>query len=61
MSTWQPIATAPKDGTLVVVRWADKDWPPLVAYFCDRGWCDARDGYEITEPSYWAPIPKGPE
>jgi hypothetical protein len=61
---WQPIETAPQDGTLIIVyaetpehaRWPDQslDLPPLVtlcAWHPDTGFCVC----EIREPTHWMP------
>jgi molybdopterin-guanine dinucleotide biosynthesis protein A len=30
---WQPIETAPKDGTAVLVAWDNERWHPLVCHY----------------------------
>ena len=32
MSEWQPIETAPKDGTKIMVMTSDLDWPEVIYY-----------------------------
>ena len=71
MSEWQPIETAPKDGTEIML-WRG-DWPcPIFAYWDDltdpdRGFwsaCesilgDAMDGM-VEDPSHWMSFPTPP-
>ena len=69
MSTWQPIATVPKDGTWVLLTGGtdygdDEIGPAVVGHWIDGYWSYAywdggwRSAYH--EPTHWAPIPKGP-
>jgi hypothetical protein len=59
---WQPIETAPKDGTPIlgfmpkyfrgkggqsVILWLDMEWSDMGAHGCD--------------PSHWMPLPRPPE
>ena len=72
--SWQPIETAPKDGTLVILyggyfgvslgSWREDD------YLAERGemWLDnSYDEYSTgfaswpLEPSHWMPLPPPPE
>lgn len=69
---WQPIATAPKDGTEILV-WSE-DGVQLVSWqgktlakngkegWCESGsWQDAQGGYTtVDNPSAWMPLPTGP-
>lgn len=57
MTDWQPIETAPRDGTEIVV-WCDgvQDLPPLAslcAWHPDAGFCVD----ELREPKYWIAPP----
>ena len=62
---WQPIETAPKDGTRIIVcRKSTNKYIPMVGE--DR-WgefggahCWARSNSE-TEPTHWMPLPQPPE
>jgi len=54
---WQPIETAPKDGTPVLV--ADGSWVGVLAW--DRyanGWVN--DEMDSASPTHWRPLPKPP-
>lgn len=58
---WQPIETAPKDGTRVLVV---EEGEYHVAWFVDApgaGWVHAADDYNIVmEPTHWQPLPPYP-
>ena len=67
---WQPIETAPKDGTRVLIAFQSiGQWVILSAYWNTREdvWTDdavVSFGYEETaeyEPTHWMPLPKPPE
>jgi hypothetical protein len=61
---WQPIETAPKDGTDVLL------WVPDGTYFSlmmtgsyegeDMGWCDNARGSPGFDPTHWMPLPPPP-
>lgn len=56
-ASWQPIETAPKDGTRVVL-WAEGTW--TAGLFEGGEWCSLPDGYPVIEaPTHWA-IPCAP-
>ena len=61
-SQWQPIDTAPKDGTLVVVYDGDPGCPiEMARYFEDNsGWFDDAHGFRL-KPTYWQPLPEPPQ
>jgi hypothetical protein len=62
---WQPIETAPKDGTVVLLLRAESQepitafWDPGVPpHVGSRGWTDnARESLRGFEATYWMPIP----
>ena len=59
-TAWQPIETAPKDGTRVLLcidhgEWGDKVWTGLWG----DGWMVSY-GKARTEPTHWMPLPKAP-
>lgn len=55
---WQPIETAPKDGTeILTYRGAGL---MAVAAFVDGYWCIA-DGCDITSVTHWMPLPDPPK
>ena len=61
MTEWQPIETAPKDGTRVLV--CDTDvWIACARYWpCNSYWIeDAASGLKLNEPTHWMPAPPPP-
>ena len=74
MNKWQPIDTAPKDGTLIlahlpdsddcyVIGWCDKA-KDIRSYFNADGWCIAWDGESLSDwsqPTHWMPLPDAPK
>ncbi len=61
MSEWQPIETAPKDGTQVLVADAGvwmacaRHWP------CNSYWTeDVASALRLNEPTHWMPLPDHP-
>jgi hypothetical protein len=73
MSEWQPIATAPKDGTPVLIAKLNKHgwWIDVAENWSDNGpdhgphpedaWT-ARESIQIScrDPSHWRPLPSPP-
>lgn len=63
---WQPIETAPKDGTsMLLCRWDDneQDVLPIVSGFWSRlseVWFAEMVGRNVT-PTHWMPLPPPPE
>jgi len=64
VSDWQPIRTAPKDGTLVIGY-----WPSVTGYECDITTVSFIDGEwrnpddyedEWQSPAHWMPLPDPP-
>jgi hypothetical protein len=71
MSEWQPIETAPKDGTTLILGWLQRDrvsigWfgPKLsthgVNYGDDWGYGTEWDCKYSTPPTHWMPLPEPP-
>lgn len=63
MSEWQPIETAPHDGSSILV--CDKDetfyWPRIVEWADWKpGWWDGEHSYSINEFDFWQPLPERP-
>lgn len=66
--TWQPIETAPKDGTEILV--ARAGYGMAVVSFRDGEWCNAGEwcfagdvgwgGSMDVEPTHWMPLPEPP-
>jgi hypothetical protein len=65
MNGWQPIETAPKDGTRVLVADANSPWPygtdegPHLAAWDGYCWCIQLDG-QSARPTHWMPLPAPP-
>lgn len=74
---WQPIETAPKDGTWILITGGEGNWPdtdevaPVVSAFCEKNYhgedtwhyCFWEGGwYSMYEnPTHWMPLPPLPE
>lgn len=67
---WQPIQTAPKDGTFIIAVWGGYECPltshedtfPGIAWFHQGEWHTRDYGASICpEPLYWIPFPNIPE
>lgn len=61
---WQPIETAPKDGSEVLVCKPFMDgWAHYVVFWLrDKGWTvwSNAEGWELAEPTHWMPLPAPP-
>lgn len=64
MSEWQPIETAPKDGSDLLLFNGQifiGSWSETGAWFDDRRlWSDTMYGYADPQPTYWMPLPQPP-
>lgn len=68
VSEWQPIETAPKDGTEVLIgRFLDGKLPTkaVASFHPSEGWRDAGDigwggMYAHVRPTHWMPLPSPP-
>lgn len=62
MSEWQPIETAPKDGTIVLLY--DGAYP-IAGFFDFGGWIpadvDLQDMWPQIEVTHWMPLPEPPK
>lgn len=65
MSEWQPIETAPKDGSSVLT-FSPNDGYPLIVFWQDEMWLidwdhDRAYGLEPDDkPTHWMPLPEPP-
>ena len=59
MSRWQPISTAPRDGTHILVCAPSVIRPALAAYDVS-GWARIGLGDLHYEPTHWQPLPAVP-
>lgn len=58
---WQPIETAPKDGTQILVAYAGWAWVEIASYDEDlRAWMITNDDAADDLPTYWQPLPSPP-
>lgn len=59
---WQPIETAPKDGTAVLGMLIGSNIPPPMR-FMSGGWVISWDHHRLSEwdgPTHWMPLPEAP-
>lgn len=59
---WQPIETAPKDGTCVLV--ADTNvWMAVARFWPGNSYWieDAASGMRLNDPTHWLPLPEPPK
>lgn len=57
-SVWQPIATAPKNGTVILGKLPYSDVPQSIV-FRDGTWCVQWDNYRLSkfdQPTHWLSI-----
>lgn len=64
MTSWQPIETAPKDGTFILGWHPALSWPhgrqDVVAW--DETHLHWTDGcFEVSWPTHWMPLPEPPQ
>jgi len=61
--TWQPIETAPKDGTSILIATnADADGVVIARWFKYNGLAAFRDGdADPHSPTHWMPLPNPPK
>lgn len=60
MFEWQPIATAPKDGTWILATATNTT--PAVVRWEEDGWVENEgdDGDRTWPLAYWMPVPESP-
>lgn len=62
--SWQPIATAPTDGTPILVGWAGLKWEPTKVHFEDGLWGMLTPAFGFDPlpdaPTHWRPLPAPP-
>lgn len=65
---WQPIETAPRDGTVILAYWPSSSWGDGYTYihpvvFYDGQWIHDWDRDEETtlDPTHWMPLPTPPQ
>jgi Protein of unknown function (DUF551). len=56
---WQPIETAPKDGTRVLV--SAKGGVTAAEYKFNEWWCIAGTAFPLADVTHWQPLPKAPK
>jgi len=56
---WQPIETAPKDDTDVLILCGDGDI--VIGSFAGGMWWIEQTYYEKRKPTYWMPLPEPPK
>lgn len=61
---WQPIETAPKDGTAILAMLPGSDISHSIRWNeINRGWCLTWDGWKLgqyNQPTRWMPMPPEP-
>jgi hypothetical protein len=57
VSTWQPIETAPKDGTCILAVFPSKSL--RIAWYARGRWTDD-NLHGLIDPEYWQPLPELP-
>lgn len=61
---WRDISSAPRDGTAILAKLPDSDWPTVIAYSELHGhWYVKWDGepfYIFSTPTRWLPLPPPP-
>ena len=62
MTEWQPIETAPRDGTEILAAQLvrETEWIRQVCVFFAGEWMVSWD-HRSMDPSHWMPLPEPPE
>jgi hypothetical protein len=58
---WQPIETAPKDGTHILAWFDEAQQHLLLWWFADNWRFKGSDTIPIVTPTHWMSLPKPPE
>lgn len=62
---WQPIETAPKDGTYILGTWidAESNYRNIIKIAYHTGYCiwDSNCHWPKCEPTHWMPLPEDPQ
>jgi len=58
---WQPIETAPKDATCVLLYDGDGADPTVCFWHAIQGWTARWDHEPFEEPTHWQPVTSPPE
>ncbi len=63
VSAWQPIETAPKDGTSVLGYWlgGQHDCAIHATKFHRGRWWEPNEDYPQSPPTHWQPLPEAPK
>jgi len=61
MSNWQPIETAPKDGTPILAFHPFVPIGQAVGYFTENGFFISAPGGWCLLPTHWQPLPEPPD
>ena len=71
MSEWQPISTAPRDGTPILIARKDetfgwvRGWATWVdvrgiSGWLSHGFCEIPGNLGLAHPTHWMPLPEPP-
>ena len=64
MTQWQPITTAPKDGTWILVFDQSSDHTVNLATWLaldDGSWVEPYEQWTTFKPTHWQPLPDAPK
>lgn len=62
MSEWQPMETAPKDGTSIIAFVPGFGMGAMVLFWLDHYWREPAQHMALKrDPSHWMPLPEPPK